>query len=119
MVTKKEEEKIAEMEEQLSQLEPNMDDWVDRRIHHINFAKIVYWMCLQTRKGDFIYPKELYKFLKTSGSHTYNLLMSMVNIGLLHKKYTGNLVEYHFVKNGGNPLIENYLDKAKRTLGLV
>jgi hypothetical protein len=109
---------IERMEEQLETIEPKPEDFMERRIHHIPFAKIVFWLNLQSRKDDFIYAKDLEKFMKVSGSYAFDLLSRLVNAGIMKKNHTGNIVEYHFIKNGDSPLIWNYLDKAKKTLGL-
>ena len=113
-----ESDEIEKLEEQLERIKPSIDDFIERRIHHVPFARTLFWLYFQSKKGDFIYAKDLEKFMKVSGSYAFDLLNKMVNAGILDKKHTGNIAEYHFVKNGNNPLIWKYLDKTKKTLGL-
>ncbi len=109
---------LEKMENQLSEIEPTMDDVINRRINHIPFAKTIFWLCLKSNREDFFYLKELASFLKTSPSHVFNTLKSFIDIQILKKMSTGNLTEYHFIRNGNSPIILKYLDRAKKTLGL-
>ncbi len=39
--------------------------------------------------------------------------------GILKKKYpTSNLTEFWFVVENGNPIIQNYFERAQKTLGV-
>jgi len=118
MVEKNKEEVAEELEKQLDSLEPTQEDFIDRRINHVPFAKVVFWLNMKSRKDDFVYAKELCSFMKVALSHAYNTLRRFCDAGIMERKYVGNLVEFHFIKNNGNPIIWKYLEKAKKTLGL-
>lgn len=106
------------MEKNLLELEPNADEFMDRRLNHRSFAKLIYWLCCQyAQKNIFIYVTELTKFMKYSQPRAYTVLRELCNIGLLKREErTSNLVEFHFVMNSPNPKIFKYLDRAKKTL---
>ncbi len=108
------------MEKNLEALEPDADEFMDRRLNHHSFAKLIYWLCCKyVQKNEFVYVTELTKFMKYSQPRAYTVLRELCNIGLLKREdKTSNLVEFHFVMNSPNPLIFKYLDRAKKTLGI-
>ena len=106
------------IEKNLENIEPGTDDFIKRRIYHINFAKIVYWLWSQSKKNDFIYVNDLAKFTKLTKTRAHSILNELCNVFLLERRHIGNLTEYWFVKNGEHPLIEKYLENAKKILGL-
>lgn len=116
MVEMNEEEII---EENLGKIEPGTDDFIKRRIHHHNFAKILYWLWSQSKKNEFVYVNDLAKFTKLTMARSYSILNELCSVGLLEKKHTGSLVEYWFAKNSTHPIIERYLIDAKKILGLL
>lgn len=118
----KESEKSIEerMEEILQEIEPDQDDFMNRRINHIPFAKVVVWLNYHARKSDFVYASELSKFMKVTQTRAYTILRDLCKAGLMTRKNaTSTLVEFHFSKNGHKPLITKYLEKAMRTLDLA
>jgi len=110
--------KIEEMEKQLEALEPSREDFINMRIKHIPFAKLLFWLNFKSEKVEFVYASELGKFMKTSNAWASVRLNDLCKVGILRKKNIGNMVEFHFCLNGGKPLVEKYLEKAKRTLDL-
>lgn len=106
------------IDENLEKIEPNIDDFINRRINHIQFAKLLYWLWSKSKKDDFVYVNELSKFTKLTKNRAYSILNDLCNINLLEKKWTGNMAEYWFVKNGESPLINKYIERAKKMLGL-
>jgi len=113
-------EEIEDIEERLLEaITPNRDEFINRRINHINFARTVLWLCIKSRSEDFIYSSELSKFLKVSASRSQQILTDFVNVGILRKKFpTSTLVEYWIEKEEGNLIILDYIKQAKKTLGV-
>ena len=118
--TQEREEAIGDMlEEALLDLTPSVDEFINRRINHINFARTVFWLCVNSRKEDFFYARELSKFIKLSIARVHQILNEFVENGLLRKRFpTDNLTEFWFVKEKGIVLIQSYLTKAQKTLGI-
>lgn len=107
------------VEENLSKIEPTSDDFINRRINHLSFAKVVYWLCAQSRKADFVYASELKQFMKFTQTRAYMVLKDLCSVSLLERREaSANLLEFRFVKNDGHAKIMKYLGKAKKTLGL-
>ena len=98
--------------------EPTQEDVINRKIVHVQFAKTLLWLCYKTRKEDFVYVNELKQYLKVSRTRSYEILNDLVSINILNKKVIGNVIEYHFVKNSHNPIVNKYMEKAKKTLGI-
>lgn len=117
MVNENKEDIEEDLEEFLESIEPTQDDFVDRRINHIPFAKVVVWLCYQSKKSEFVYASELAKFMKLTQTRAYTILRDLCKAGLMTRKNaTSTLVEFHFVRNEHNPTISKYLEKAMRTL---
>lgn len=114
------EEKVNDMlEEALLDLTPTSDEFINRRINHINFARTIFWLSVKSRKEDFFYARELSKFIKLSIARVHQILNEFVENGLLSKRFpTDNLTEFWFVKEKETVLIQNYLTKAQKTLGI-
>lgn len=110
---------MTKEEEELLKLEPNLDDFMGRRLHHHSFQKTVYWLDFKSKNGEFVYANELSAFMKITSSRAYQILNELCMAGLMSKKITGNIAEYHFVKNGGHTLLNKYVEKAKKLLGLI
>lgn len=103
----------------LDSITPSVDEWMERRIHHINFARIVFWMCVNSRSQEFFYPKDLRQFIKLDHSRVFYILKEFSEQGILRKKYLhNNLLSYFFVKEADVPKILKYFEKAKKTLGI-
>lgn len=105
----------------LESIKPEEDEFINRRINHINFARIIFWLCVQSRKNDFFYVKELSKFIKLSIGRTHHIINEIIDgTNLLKKRYkTDILTEISFEKDSQDKsLVWNYFDKAKKTLGL-
>lgn len=105
-------------EDQLSQIAPTQEDFVDRRISHIQFAKVIYWLYVKSQKNEFVYASELSEFMKYSQTRAYAVLRDLCKAEIMLRKHVGNLVEFHFGKNSTHPIINKYIEKAKKTLGL-
>lgn len=114
--TDKEDEKINL---NLAKIEPGLDDFIKRRIRHISFAKLLYWLWTQSKKNDFVYVTDLSRFSKLTSTRSYGILNELCSVNLLEKRYTGNIAEYWFVKNSDHTIIERYIEEAKKSLGLV
>ena len=105
-------------EDNLMKLEPGIEDFIGRRIHHLSFQKLIYWLGFKSKDNQFIYASELTKFMKFTYTRAYQSLNDLCNVGLLRKKMTGSLVEYWFEVNGNSPIIIKYVERAKKLLGL-
>ncbi len=103
----------------LEQIEPSMDDFINRRINHMNFARIVFWLCVKSRTESFFYARELSKFIRLSLGRVHHILTELVENKILRKRFpTDNLTEFWFVKNKEVPVIHDYFNKAQKTLKL-
>jgi len=105
----------------LESIAPDKDEFIHRRINHINFARVVIWLCIKTKKEDFVYASELAKFIKTSQTRAYVILNDLANIKIMRKKFpTSSLVEFWFELDNdtGRQIILNYFEQAKKTLGI-
>lgn len=106
-------------EEILEGIRPTRDEFMERRIKHRNFAKIVVWLSIKSRKEDFIYAGDLVRFIGLDRSRVHSLLADFVHNRILRKKTpVSNIVEYWFVKENEIPIIQNYFEKAKKPLGI-
>jgi len=116
MGTKKED---IELEGIVDSLEPTQDDFIGRRINHMNFAKVVLWILNQGTSADFIYASELARYMKITQTGAFTTLNNLTRVGFMKKKWaSSNLVEFYLVKNGDTPLLAKYLNQAKKTLGV-
>lgn len=103
----------------LEQIRPSLDDYINRRINHMNFARIVFWLCVKSREDSFFYARELSGFIKLSLGRVHHILTELVENKILSKRFpTDNLTEFWFVKDKEIPVIHKYFDKAKKTLKL-
>ena len=115
----KDKSKEKDIEGLIEQIEPDQEDFINRRINHISFAKVVFWLGYQSRKQDFVYASELAKFLKVTHTRAYTILRDLCRAGIMSKTgATSSLIEFRFIKNGQNPLIIKYTQKAMKTLNL-
>ncbi len=107
------------LEEALENLKPDREEFINRRINHINFSRTIFWLCVKSRKDNYVYASELAEFLKLSQARSNQILNDFTRAGLLGKRFpTSNLVEYWITKEKETPIILNYFDKAKKTLGI-
>lgn len=105
--------------EVLQDIKPDVDEFINRRINHINFARIIFWLSVKSRKEDFIYARELSKFIRLSLGRVHHILNELVENNILRKRFpTDNLVEFWFVKDKEIPIVQKYFEKAKKTLGI-
>lgn len=107
------------LEEALEDISPDREEFINRRINHINFARTIFFLCVKSRNEDFIYARPLSKFLKLSMQRSLSILNDLTTAEILTKKYpTSNLVEFWFVIEKGRPVIQRYFERAKKTLGI-
>ena len=103
----------------LEDLEADTEEFINRRINHLNFARTIFWICVKTRKEDYVYASELAKFLKVSQARANQILNDFVRADLLRKRFpTSNLVEYWAIKKKEKILILDYFEKARKVLGI-
>ncbi len=107
------------LEEALEDISPDKEEFINRRINHINFARTIFFLCVKSRKEDFVYARPLSEFLKVSMQRALTILGDLAMAGILKKKYpTSNLTEFWFVVENGKPVIQEYFERAKKTLGV-
>ncbi len=107
------------LEEALQDLKPDREEFINRRINHINFSRTIFWLCVKSRKDSYVYASELAEFLKISQARSNQILNDFTRAELLGKRFpTSNLVEYWITKEKDTPIILQYFDKAKKTLGI-
>ncbi len=101
----------------LLDIKATTDEFISRRINHINFARTIYWLSVKSRKEAFIYCSELSEFLRLSDSRTRLILDELVKNRLLRKRFpTSNLVEYTFIIKDEMAIIQDYFERAAKTL---
>lgn len=102
-------------EDILNKMAPSADEFIERRIKHINFAKTIIWLVAQSKNNEFIYASELAKFFKLTQTRAYVILKDLANAGFLIKKGS-SITEFYFKKEGETPIISVYLSKALKVL---
>ena len=103
----------------LDDISPDVEEFINRRINHINFSRTIFWLCVKSRVDDFICARPLSEFLKVSMQRSLSILNDLTMAKLLLKKYpTSNLTEFWFILEEGKPIIQKYFDRAKKTLGV-
>lgn len=114
------EEAIGDLlEEALQDLAADREEFINRRINHLNFSRTIFWLCVKSRKEDYIYASELAEFLKISQARSNQILNDFSRAGLLKKRFaTSNLVEYWIEKEKNTPIIQKYMEKSQKTLGI-
>ena len=108
------EKEVSDIENLLEKTRPQVEDYVEKRIHHKNFARAILWLCMRSN-DDYVYANELAHLLGVSRSWAYEMLRNLCAIGLMVRKKSSG-AEFWFMKDGDKVLIKRYLDKAKRTL---
>lgn len=109
-----------ELERVLEELAPGRDEFINRRISHMNFAKVVFWLSVRSRKDEYVYAGDLAKFLKVTQTRGYMILNDLVRVGFLKKVFpSSTLIEFWFKRDEmGNCEIAKFFDKAQKTLGV-
>lgn len=106
--------------ELLNEIAPTTEDYINKRIHKKDFARIIIWLIAKGRSDDYIYSSELREFLKLSSSRSYDILTDLCSVKIMKRKtISSNLNEFWFVKDLDNfPVVNKYFEKAKKTLGI-
>ena len=84
------------LEDALGDISPDREEFINRRINHINFARTIFFLCVKSRNEEFVYAKPLSKFLKVSMQRSLAILNDLTDLaGILRKVYpTSNLIEF-------------------------
>lgn len=103
----------------LESIKPLKDDFIKKRIHHINFARIICWLCIESKKRNVFYPEELRKFMRFESSSIHRTLKGLTESGVLDKRYNASTrTSYTFVRDARKlPIIKEYFEQALSTLG--
>ena len=114
------EKDLKGVKEFLSSEETNkaVENYINRRIKHRNFAKLIVWLCNKAEQESYIHSSYLVNDFKVSTQWANQNLNGLTNCGLLRKEGTGLTIEYWFVKNSEHYKIEKYFEQAKQTLGI-
>lgn len=103
----------------LRDIAPDKEEFINRRINHINFARTIFFLCVKSRNEEFVHAKPLSEFLKVSMQRSLTILGDLAMAGILKKKYpTSNLTEFWFIVENNKLVIQNYFERAKKTLGV-
>ncbi len=103
----------------LESIRPDNEEIIERRISHITFAKIISWLCLESRKRHIFKKQELRGFIGLTNSRVQEILNDLINSGLIKKKTDPSGKNYFvFTKNetSGELVIRKYFDRALKTL---
>ncbi len=103
----------------LESIKPRNEEYIEKRIKHISFAKIICWLCIESRKRTMFYPDELRRFMRFERSTIHVILKGITESGFLIKSHQADSkVHYSFVKDEQHlPKIRIYFERALRTLG--
>ena len=114
------EEIELELERVLEELSPGKDEFINRRINHVNFAKVIFWLSVRSRNEEFVYAGDIAKFLKVTQSRGYAILNDLSKVGFLKKNFpSSTLVEFWFKREStGQAEICRFFNKAQKTLGV-
>ena len=106
-------------DELLESIQPINDEFIKRRIHHINFARMICWLCVESRKRNVFVPEDLRKFIRLDASSIHRILKGLIEAGTLIKNYDASArTSYTFVRDDRRvPVIQEYFDEALKTLG--
>jgi hypothetical protein len=104
----------------LDNIKPDVDEFINRRINHINFARTIFFLCVKARNEDYVLAKDLSLFLRLSMQRSLNILNELATAGILNKKNpVSNMAEFWFIlDNEETPLVMKFFDKCKKTLGV-
>ena len=105
-------------EEFLASLRPSNDEVIKSKLRYNGFARTMLWLIAKSEREDFIYSRELRKFLRTSMAYVNDVLSNFVDLNLLKKTREKQFVSYYFVKNDDKPIIQKYKELTKKQLGL-
>jgi len=104
----------------LDDIKPNIEECIKRRLRYTTFCRTLLFLeyKFNVEKCDFVYPSELRKFLNLSQQRAYQILSDFVTLKLLEvKKISGNMVEFHPVRDEkGNLVISKYRKEAIKTI---
>ncbi len=105
-------------EDILESIKPLDEEFIKRRIHHINFARVICWLCIESRKRSAFPPDDLRKFMRLELSSIHRVLEGLTEANVLNKKHdAGSKIYYTFIKDTNNvPVIREYFEKALKTL---
>ncbi len=103
----------------LQSIKPSKEEIIERRIYHIPFAKIVVWLCLESRRKLIFDKQELRKFTGLTNSRVQEILNDFMSAGLIMKKAKSSGKTYYtFVSDTKNsPIVKEYFTRALKTLG--
>ncbi len=104
----------------LDSITPKDEEMIERKIQHINFAKIIVWLCAESRKKFIFDKQELRKFLGLTNSRVQEILNDLINAGLVKKKIKSNGKTYYVLtsdKVSGVIIARKYFNRALKTLG--
>ncbi len=120
MQNRVEEEQDKFFDELLQSIQPSNEEVIERRIHHIPFAKVVVWLCLESRKKFIFAKEELRRFTGLTNSRVQEVLNDFISAGLIKKGAASSGKTYYaFIKEkiSGDLIIRKYFNVALKTLG--
>lgn len=104
--------------ELLDSIKPTDEEYIERRISHINFAKIISWLCITSTKRPSFTRKDLRSFIRLADSRVFDILEGLISAGMLEKKSISSIgTIYKFLRDDHGVRITKYFDKALKTLG--
>lgn len=115
-------EQINELKKIRDELREDSDDYIERRIKHTGFAKIIFHIGIEALdKKEFINAKDISNYRQVTQQRALMILDGLAVAGILKKikKEKSNLV-YFYIKTDdhGNPIINKYFKIACNTLGI-
>lgn len=115
---------LKELEDQLEgivdKLTDNSEDFIYRRISHVGFAKIIFFIGVKARKDEFVVPREIAEFRKISQQRVYYILQDLCRAGILRKDCKTETMAVYWIKRDGFgvPIVNKYMNIACKTLGI-
>ncbi len=107
-------------DELLESLKPSRDEIIERKIYHLPFAKIIVWLCLESRKKFIFTKQELKKFTGLTSSRVQEILNDFINAGVIKKgNHSSGKTYFVILKDDSSKevIVRRYFDRALKTLG--
>lgn len=104
----------------LESIKPKDEEYIERRIHHVIFAKIIVWLCSTSREKNVFSLEELRAFLHIHRSSVHDYIKGLVESNYLRREIRSyGKIEYIFVRDGSNKVkLTEYFERAAKVLGL-
>jgi phage anti-repressor protein len=113
-------------EDMLDEIAPSNDERIKKKLQRLTFCRALIWVTINLKKNGVVHAPELAHFLKIDTTYSLRILNEMRDLGLLHSKQVGNMIEFTPVYEKGENddvmTIEKFFDSALmklKTMGVL